>query len=445
MSESGIKGMLLENAARSNILPVFSTCNVQCIFCSHRQNPPAVKVHRITPAGMEFVRDALSLMERGKPVVIGESVTTVIEGEPFLHPRIKDILGLIREKMSGTEIRITTNGNLLDREMVLFLASLGNVTVCLSLNSSDVRTRELLMRDARADIAVRAAALLSEHSVPYHGSMVAMPHITGWDDIAGTIKFFDAQGALTVRVFLPGHTRFAPHELVVPHDLREKLHLFLIGMRREVSVPITMEPPVISGLDAVVAGVIQGSPARRAGILPGDIIVRVDGRPAGSRVDAFMKILNSDNPSLDVQRGGLVENIALAKEKGHSSGLVFDYDIDPRMVKDIIRAVRRRGAGEAVLAASELGYDALRLGLEKFAPGDAGITPVKVKNRFFGGSIGCAGLLTVGDIRSCLAEYAGRADLFIIPGIMFDARGRDITGCSYLDLKKDNGPEVELI
>ncbi|MFZ5634480.1 MAG: DUF512 domain-containing protein [Bacillota bacterium] len=445
MSKIAVKELLLESAARSNILPVISTCNVRCKFCSHGQNPPTAEALKMPAITMELADEALSLMNPGKPVVIGESVTRLMEGEPFTHPRIKDILLLIRRKMPPAQIRLTTNGTMLDRENVDFLASLGNVLINLSLNSSDVSVRKYLMTDSRAERAVSAPALLQERSIAYHGSVVAMPHLTGWEDLANTLNFLDRHGAATVRVFLPGHTRLSPPELRVPRNLREKLNIFITAVKSGVRTPITLEPSVINNLDAEVAGVMVHSPADRAGVKAGDVIVGVDGIPVQSRVDAFQRVLERRDPSLEVSREGANYFFKIIKEKGRPSGLVFDFDLDPATIREILRAVRRRRANSPLLLTSELGYPAMKLGLQKLSGESPAIRAVAVKNRFFGGSIGCAGLLTVADMLEAAAKYAAGTDLVIVPAIAFDIRGRDITGRSCLDLRLAGGPEVEVV
>lgn len=347
--------------------------------------------------------------------------------------------------MPGTPIRITTNGTLLDMEMVAFLASLGGVTVNLSLNSSDPAVRQFIMQDSRAETAVKSALLLSEWGVPYHGSIVAMPHLTGWNDLAGTIKHFDQCGAETVRVFVPGDTRLAPAALRVPDNLREQLDLYLEEVRSITAVPVTLEPPLIKNLRAFVSGVVAGSPAREAGLRPGDVIEKVNGSRVKSRVDAFRKVLEGESPALEVSRSGKKFSVKVIKEKGRSSGLVFDYDVDPGAIREIEAAVRRKRAERVVLMGSELGFGAMSLALEEMWGGGAEIRPVMVKNRYFGGSIGCAGLLTVVDLLEAVRDNVGKADLCLVPGIAFSRRGRDITGSSYLDLEIENGPEIGIV
>jgi len=91
--------LIYDSVHRGNILPLTSVCNVSCIFCSHRQNPPGIKIYKMDHRTPEQVKSCLEFISPGAPVVIGESVTRIIEGEPFLHPEIKGILYAIREKL----------------------------------------------------------------------------------------------------------------------------------------------------------------------------------------------------------------------------------------------------------------------------------------------------------------------------------------------------------
>ena len=41
--------ILLEAVSRDNILPLTSSCNLHCLFCSNRQNPPGVQTFSFAP------------------------------------------------------------------------------------------------------------------------------------------------------------------------------------------------------------------------------------------------------------------------------------------------------------------------------------------------------------------------------------------------------------
>ncbi|OAT86324.1 radical SAM protein [Desulfotomaculum copahuensis] len=447
-----VEEQVLPAANRGNILALTSTCNVRCLFCSHHQNPPGVETYRLNPLGAEQVSRALALMDPEKPVVIGESVTRVMEGEPFTHPAFREILMLIRRTLPRTTIQITTNGSLLTAEAAGFLAALGRVVIYLSLNSADPQRRRQLMQDRHAAVAAAAPALLQKYGIVCHGSVVAMPHVLGWADLADTLRRLDRYGASTIRVFLPGYTRLAPRELRFPSSLWIELHRFVDRLRSQVRTPLTVEPPLISDLQAVVTGVMAGTPAAEAGIKAGDVICAVECLPVAGRVDAFKRILAAAGPVVDLEREGKPVTVKLHKKAGDTSGLVMDYDID---LEDFSRRIRYavatgREDRPALLLTSELGHPAVRLALARLFPGGAGgVRVLPVKNRFFGGSIKAAGLLVVEDmaaaVRTCLDnDRCARPALVVVPEIAFDFRGRDLTGRSYLDLREECGLAVRL-
>ncbi len=441
-----IESLLYYSARQANILPLTSVCNVRCVFCSHHQNPPQVQSYRIPHLSIDTVRTALSFMDENKPVVIGESVSKIMEGEPLTHPQCLDILAEIRRTMPHTPVQLTTNGTLIDEKVAEKLKALAPLAVNLSLNSASCSMRAKLMHDRRAEKAVAAAKLLQQYGVPYHGSIVAMPHITGWDDLTASVLYLEQCGAQTVRVFLPGFTKLAPKELQFAKDTWQKLHAHIDSLRKPGGVPITCEPQMPTDLSAEVLGVIKGSPADKAGIKMGDVLIKAGGISVKSRVDAFEKVRAAADPAVELRRGGEKLTLKIDKPAGQTSGLVMAYDIHPEVISDIEAAVRRRRAKRALLLCSRLAYPVLRAALERLYQGECELRLHPVENRFFGGNIMAAGLLTAADFAACrqtasLREY----DVVLLPAAPFDMHGRDLTGQSYLDLQQQWGKPVELI
>jgi len=433
-----------------NILPLTSTCNVRCLFCSHRMNPGGVEVFHIPPRSLEEVEHTLSFMDPKRPVVIGESVTRIIEGEPFTHSQIDAILRMVRSYFPQTIIRVTTNGSLLDEDRINLLSSLGNVEVYLSLNSCSELGRSLLMADDRPFQAIKSAELLKKSGVAFHGSVVAMPHLVGWDDLDETIRYLCHNGALTVRVFLPGFTSSAPPSLRFEHSLWEALDAFVRRLRRETPVPVTCEPPCLTGLEAKVAGVMGGSPAAVGGICSGDVILNINGRPVLSRVSAFKKVFESGVSDITLHRETEVLSVKVEKMPKERSGLVMDYDLDPRILDAIAGAVRRRGVSGALVLTSRLFGPLLRMALGQYWQGEADIEVLEVDSIFFGGSIKAAGLLTLEDFSATLDDYITQGwkrefQLALLPGQAFDKRGRDLTRRSYLELQERYGITFEIL
>jgi NifB/MoaA-like Fe-S oxidoreductase len=268
-----------------------------------------------------------------------------------------------------------------------------------------------------------------------------MPHLVGWDDLVETVRYLEQQGAETIRLFLPGYTRLAGPELRFEQSFREEIDLFLMRLRGELEVPLTIEPPLIKDLHPVVAGVIANSPAAAAGVRAGDVIQTVGGLPALTRVQAFKMVLEAGCPEIAVSRGGRIYVLNFKKKPGERSGLVMDYDLDPVLIENVGRAVRRHGVTEAAALVSELAAAVISLGIKRFLKDDMAVKVLPVKNRFFSGSIGAAGLLTVEDFKISLEEYlidnpGKKPGIILLPSLAFDRQGKDLTGRSYLELEK---------
>jgi len=436
--------LIYESAFRGNILPVTSLCNVGCMFCSHRHNPPGIQIYKTGPRSLEDVAQTLEFISPEDKIVIGESVTRIVEGEPFTHPLIRQILLMIREHFPGTRIQITTNGNLVDAETAGFLAGLGDVELYLSLNSSNPAVRRSLMNDSMAEQAVSSARCLAEAGVSFHGSIVAMPHIIGWEDLGETVGYLAECGSETIRVFLPGFTRGTPENLKFKPGMHEELAEYIASVRARTAVPITVEPPVIKNLKAVVTGIISGSPADKAGLLRDDILLSVDGTRCFSRVHAFNRIREGGPVQVEIQRNGHTFGADIKKKRGQASGIVMDYDIAPETAAAVESVAARHKSLK--LMCSVLGEAVLGMALEKSPQRDI-IDIVPVDNLFFGGSIAVAGLLTVTDFVAAaesLRIESGR-DVLIVPAVAFDVRGKDLTGRSCLELEEKIGAKVEIL
>ncbi len=438
--------MVLYSAQVHGVLPLTSACNVHCLFCSNRQNPPGVEVYNIPPRSLAEVAATLDFLNPGEKIVIGESATRINEGEPFTHPAVREILTLVRERFPQSALQITTNGSLLTAELAALLADLAPIELNISLNSASVTMREKLLQDRRATTSVQAPARAAEFGLPYHGSIVALPQITGWEDLEQTIAYLQEHKAQTVRVFLPGFTRLAPPEMQFPPSLHRELQDYLHGLRRRYRIPIILEPPLIEDLTARVEGIIQGLPAERAGLKVGDVITRVQGKGVRTRVEAFELSRKRANPELRVRRDGSEFTVTLTKPAGERTGLVMDYDMAPERMTAAARLVQKHQAERALVLTSPLAAPVVEPMLGAFMPAGCRAEVLVCRNRFFGGSIMAAGLLVVEDLNEALRERSGPPpDLILAPSTPFDFRGRDLTGRSWRGIGADSGVPVELV
>lgn len=452
VSKSGLAAALGE-AEAAGVLPLTSACNVDCLFCSNRSNPPGARVYSLAPRPVEEVEAALARLACRREIVIGESASRISEGEPLTHPKFNDILRLARRSAPGAKIRLTTNGVLLGPERAELLAELAPVDVTLSLNTASPGAyRRLTGREHDPRAAVRA---LRAAGVPFHASVVAVPAVTGDPDLAETVRFLEDEGCQDCRVFAPGYTSLTPPAVAAQLPSRAEVAGLVTSARALVSMPVTLEPPLVTNLAAEVAGVMTGSPAARAGVGSGDVISAVDGEEVVSRVGAFHAVLAAlrrrGTCRLTLACGGpatcsggraggaspralTLELTPEEREAGARPGLVMDRDFDPadgRLILDMARGLKAR---RAVVLTSELAVKAMSLGLEALAGGRGpAARAVAVPARTFGGSIASAGLLTVDDLARCLGGVYPDEAVFL-PPLAFDRGGLDLFGKSPADL-----------
>jgi MoaA/NifB/PqqE/SkfB family radical SAM enzyme len=418
---------VLEAVSRNNVLPLTSRCNLGCVFCSHRQNPPEVKTFRIPPIPVETVLELAQFLDPAKKVIIGESATRLNEGEPFTHPDFLHILASLRAMFPQTPLAVTTNGTLLDEETIRTLAALQPLELTVSLNSATMQGRQILLRDTSPQRALEATRLLVRYRVPFHGSLLAMPHLTGWDDMAETVRFLAHARAQTIRVFLPGYTDRAPDELRFPLSLWGEVLDWARAQSENLRIPVIPEPALCHNLTAEIYGVIRKTPADNAGLPAGWVIRRVDDTAVFSRVDAFERTRRAQNPKLEIACGMESKKITLKKKRRESPGFVVHYDFDPQRFADIRTEIKRCHARRPLLLASEFAYPLLRQMAPALGLPDDAVIPVP--SLFFGGSIKAAGLLTMNDfLAAAKATTDSSRDLVLIPREALDARDRDLTG-----------------
>lgn len=443
--------LVVLTAARYNILPLTSACNLRCVFCSHRQNPPGVEVITLEPLNLGQIENLLDYLDGKRKIVIGESATRLVEGEPLTHPCFSIIMHRLRRRFPQTPVEITTNGLLLDRQKVAAFKDLKPIEMNLSINSVTPTGRLKLLGTKETIPVLERLENLTQAGIPWHGSVVAYPSLVGWEDMRATIRSLAALGAATIRVFLSGFTRLAPPPLRFdPGTLRRELEDFLEELREEVGIPLLLEPPLLRDLTPAVAGVLAGSPAEAAGLRRGDVIISVEGKTPRSRVEAFNLISRPGRRKLKIKRGdkrgnGNSEEVILELLPGQKSGLVFEWDCNPELLNLVEVACRRYQAQRAIVFTSELAFEVLKLMLK---PVSAVVDVQPVRNRFFGGSIACAGLLTVSDFIRAWLEGKGaklNPDLILLPGMAFDFWGRDLVGRHYEELARITGIPVEVL
>jgi len=440
---------LYKSVQEDNILPITSKCNLSCIFCSHKQNPPGVETIRFGDLSLKTIDDLVSYLDSNKPIIIGESATKIIEGEPLVHPEFKKILTKIRDQYSETKIKITTNADHLDKEMLQFFEDLNNIILNISVNYIDPELRKTVMGvNCKSDIHKTLTAI-NKFNIDYHFSMVTLPNLFGRDKIKNELKEMAKYNPLSIRVFMPGYTEYSKENLKFDfHETYDNLRKLVHNLNLEQEIPIVIEPPKLENLKKNIIGVIKNSPADKAGIKYLDQIIKINKKKLLSRVEAFNSIKKAKNPTLKIKRNNKLINKKVVKKRGQDSGLILNYDLSQKKIKNIERIILENKNKDVLFLTSELGYNLINyiINYHLEFKKQSNIKVDRVINTFMKGSIISAGLLTNQDINNYLNNYDNLIpELLILPSVMYDIFNNDLSGLNYKNIEKEYKSAIELL
>ncbi len=443
--------LLLKTVQDNNILPITSKCNLKCKFCSHFQNPPELKVKSFGDLDFNFIKQMIGFLPKEGAVILGESATKFIEGEPFSHPDFEKIIKTIRNKWPKKEIRITTNGSFLNEKLLKFFSDISNISLNISLNCSSPKERNYLMNDKNATNVFSAIKKLENYNIKFSGSLVALPDIMGWQSIKKTVLFLDKYNAETIRVFMPAFTDYSNKEMKYDLGLYAKIKEFVNELNIRVKSPVIFEPPYLKNLDAKIEGIIQKTAAAKSNLNKGDLIKKVNEKKVFSRVEAFSLIKKLSNPIIKIKRDNLNKKLILKKEKNEKSGLVMHYDISRDTLEKIENNIFQTKANEVIFITSQLAKDMIEFIVEKYLKTkfvEKNFYVRDVKNNFFGGSIITAGLLTVNDIKLSLEKFKLNKEkeyLILLSSIIFDDYGKDLIGNNFKEISGNRNLKIKII
>ena len=440
---------LYKSVQEDNILPITSKCDLSCIFCSHKQNPPEVETISFGDLSLDKINDLINYLDPNKPIIIGESATKIIEGEPLVHPEFKEIINIIRDKYSHTEIKITTNANHLNKEMLKFFEELNNIILNISINYMDFELRKKVMgKKCQIDI-LKTLKYLKKINIDYHFSMVALPHLFGMEKIESEIIEMVNYNPLSIRVFMPGYTEYTSEKLKFDfHEIYDNLRELVHNLNLKQEIPILIEPPKLEDLKKTIIGVIKNSPADKAGIKYLDEVKTINKKKIISRVEAFNLIKKAKDPILKIKRNNKLFNKKIIKKSGKDSGIILNYDLSQKKINKIEKTILENKNKDILFLTSELGYKLIDYIVNHHLQfkNKNNIKVDKVNNTYMKGSIISAGLLTNQDIKNYLnnSDYAS-SELLILPSVMYDIFNNDLSGFSYKNIEKEYNLTVEFV
>lgn len=445
MNDAELSQLITYSAVDSNILPITSRCDAHCIFCSHKNNPPDINVYSAKVRPLAEIHHTMAFLRRDRVITIGESASNIIEGEPFTHPQFAQILTTLRTLFPETPVSITTNGHHLTAETVGLLKRLGGVTLSVSINSASIEGRRILMGDdeEQSRAVIEGIRLLRLSGIGFGASMVAMPNITGWEDIENTILFLVENGASDIRVFMPSFSEWADMSLFPePSAIYPQLREFIERLSKDLPCPVLLEPSYVRDLTPVISGVVKDSLAWKSGVRRGDVVLSVNGERPRCRVEAWNMLLPAGEHQVRLKSGGKEIGAVWAYDRDGGSGLTFEYDFDPRRAEELGRLINSE-PGLSLLLTSEFGNEVVGQAVKLAGVQDGRALIIPVKNLTFGGSIKAAGLLTSDDYIAAF-DSLGNTDAaqLILPSESFNSVGRDLKGRHYSLISERTGLPV---
>ena len=243
-----------------NQLPISSTCNGRCIFCSNKMNPFPIYTEGFRP--IEDVKKGLTLLTGTSEIRMGDSLPgRISEGEALLHPQILDILKLVRERFPATLIQISTNGVALTEDMAEKLVPFKPLKFTVSYHSDKPENwcRIFSLGEEKFKAARASFFHLVKRGFAVEAALVPLPAFVGYEDIENTIKVL-RMFTNKIIIYPPGYSKLVTEDLrkIMEVDF-EELSRFISAMRKKHKVALDLMTDVLSPLDFYPEAVMKES------------------------------------------------------------------------------------------------------------------------------------------------------------------------------------------
>ncbi|PLX16120.1 MAG: hypothetical protein C0601_10880 [Candidatus Muiribacterium halophilum] len=404
--------------------PVTSACPLSCVFCSHNGNPFDLKVEEINSYDSDQILKKASLI-KNREIVIGESATRVIEGEPFLFKDIMRLIDILAE--NNNSISITTSGVFLDEKIIKRLSEIPKLEMNISVNSIDPEFRKKYLGDRISKDFRNILHLLDLFDVSYTSSVVALKINNGFDDLIKTIEFLGKSKSILNRIFIPGFTNINRNPIF---DFDITILEKTLRKIREEKVPIIIEPGPIEK-DIKVQAILKSSVADENDIKFDDVILSLNDKSDLTSKDVHELLKVNGRHKIKIKRGKSI----IKKElniKNNRSGIILKDSPSMELMKKISSITKE----DDIIICSRFSEDFFK-----------GMFPFKkvlsVSCDRFGGNISCNGLLSVGDINSILRK--GQCESIVIDPSFLNNDGIDLFGQDIYSITYEKDINIKLL
>ena len=454
LKENPKEDILMSMLRGLNQLVVTTACNINCIFCSRKFNPfKGSYFHR----KFTDIKAELRLFNPNNSIKVNASVSRLTDGEPFTHPRIWDVLNLIREYFpyKGIErfsdrLYITTNGTYLTEDYLKRLEGLKGVRLVHSINSTDVKDWMKLSNASEklARIATDVPKIIKGFDLDYSPSIVALPKVIGFEGIEKTIRDLDNHDAKTLRVFLPTYTKYASKEEqeILTCD-KERLFDLINRLNKELKIKILMYPQIFEDITPRLEGY------ENVDIHPSDEILSINKVKVFSRTHAQRYLLNNRLSIVHLRSGNKERKVMVYFKNIQNINYIDErVNLDCSFMPKDIETVTK-GYKNILVLHSVAGEKAIKASFRKAVEWCEDIQDKKfyfqtVHNDFYQGSVLCGGLLMCSDYKKYLQKFIDenfKPDLVLMSRRSFDLLGRDLLRDSIYDVCEDLGVEFRIL
>jgi MoaA/NifB/PqqE/SkfB family radical SAM enzyme len=185
----------------SNVFPtifefeISSICNYECIMCggdwssSIRKNREKLPPLR-SPYDDEFLKQLT-------PFIPHLQCARFLGGEPFATPLYYKIWDTLYKYNPNIEIIITTNGSILNQNVINMFDKYKDVAICISIDSLNPDTYKFIRRNGNLDTVLKniekIRAYEREKNRKIFNSIAVCPMIQNWQDIPDLLYFCDRE------------------------------------------------------------------------------------------------------------------------------------------------------------------------------------------------------------------------------------------------------------
>jgi Radical SAM superfamily/PDZ domain len=459
------------HTAMNALTPISSFCNSRCQFC-FEENIPFTRDRSLMSIAEARTRLKYYDPESGRSLF----PSSRFHMEPFIHPKAIDIIEMARRREPDKLFWITSNGSHFTEDVVRRLADLRPIIFKLSLNASNPKVNQELMKTGRRTmIAVDSPRLLHKYRLPFMGGIVAWPTLT-LDDIGETVAYLEQFEPYAIRIRLPLAHQWLNHQL--PIDFKEhwrNVGEFARNLRANVSVPLFVEPPIywVNAIVPEIDGVVLNSPAHRVGLRAGDVVRKINGLPVRTRIEseAILDRCHLDrhrSVDITVERDGRLIATTLSEldndsetypynpnvfYRGENYGVFHVEDFRLKYIQQVIEAIRKYDARVVFLFTSTVVSPIVQTIIEavpefKSALADIDLQLVTVEENSFGGNYDVMDNRLVADFAKVIRKRINqgiRPDLILIPDAFGGPWGLDFHGQSVEELAMEFMTRVERI